>query len=417
MSSQKINLAKWATIETAFSATGQIANARPDISTQAYQARVQGNVRLAEAISFDTQVEPIQKLKSLIARGFLLEAQSLLGNLKAQPHLDDSVLTELLLEEARIAILEGNWAAGFTAASSAFSKKPSAVTRLTLLQVRAAALFELGEFPAALRDLDTAESMITLFKNGSLPIFIKTLKSKLLARVHGEKAAEIYLNEAWKWTLENNELSFDNLIVLLRAQAELKLLRGENPLQEILAHQRLAEAQGDRLFSALGVLELYYLLGKSEGLKLKLDAFASEFSRVKKLVEEKEKSAELKSTSALTLKKLEELGLEKSAAHQTLVNVKSIVLATRKVIIHVSPFQVVDSILQEKLFEAIAILSKGPVAKTDFFKTLWKMPKYIPHLHDSTLRALLSRIRKTTGLEIKTLPSGILEMPGVVVVA
>jgi len=149
--------------ETRFAATGTLAGGA-DSSRESYGARVsRADFILAEALQLtDPNLDPLQRARTLLARGALGLAEEILNSLADKFLRDPNArieLGEVFLEKARLASFRAQWKESELFATQALALEVPAVTQMTLRQVRAVTLFEQGELAAALREIELGLSL------------------------------------------------------------------------------------------------------------------------------------------------------------------------------------------------------------------------------------------------------------------
>src|SRR4051794_6705418 len=89
-------------------------------------------------------------LRTLLGKGWVDEARSLIEKLR--PQTADQIrasVAEVCLEEARLATHQAEWSRAVEICDCAVGLQPASLTQMALLQIRAVALFERGDFAKA----------------------------------------------------------------------------------------------------------------------------------------------------------------------------------------------------------------------------------------------------------------------------
>ena len=353
-----------------------------------YRAQIgEGNPRKAEVLAFCGTVTPLLKIRALITRGKLADADRFL--LQAQSESSDPLeRVELLLEAARLASFRGDYLSASLKASTALELQPSPTSALTLLQVRSLALYELGDWAGALADLEFAESFASVLPKAESGFYARILQTKVVARAHGLSEARKLFGKLWS----NQDWSLDSLLSLTRLAIDLQRLDGKAAPELAIACYQLSRQLGDQLYSALALIDLHYSVGDSERARIAplLEPAKKEFSRVQALCDEAEGKSELMTTSGHALR------LQQADSVGGAINIESdgIFFSQSKRLLL---FKEAESVREVggKMSQALVALSyETPISKAAFFSALWGRQKYSPRLHDNLIWNLLSRMKK-----------------------
>jgi ATP/maltotriose-dependent transcriptional regulator MalT len=157
----------------------------PEAAT--YCARViEADLRKAEAFAHvHPEMDPLQRARSLLSRGLVADAREILVKLRTNANEEgngsshNDLLAEVALEEARCASFEGHWQESLEWIERAFTYGPTGVSQMTLRQVRAVALMELGRLSEALSEVELAQSLARLFPKTNLSLYVTATQIKI----------------------------------------------------------------------------------------------------------------------------------------------------------------------------------------------------------------------------------------------
>jgi tetratricopeptide (TPR) repeat protein len=234
-------------------------------------------------ITLTERVHPFLRARAFIMRG------------KLKPAAD----TEIQLEEASTANAQADWSQAAELATRALANKPSAVSTLTLYQIRSLALFEQGRFSESLADLESAESLCEIFPKSSAGFYARVLKAKVLARTRDLSLGRSLLNTLWK----QEDLNSESLLALLRAEIDLRRLERKPLLDLCIYSYHVAQHLGDLLYLNLALVDIYYsaLWEDRISLKASIEQGKSSYVRIQKLCDEIQSEYPF-STTAQTIK-------------------------------------------------------------------------------------------------------------------
>jgi hypothetical protein len=398
------------------SATGRLPQAA-DTDHELLRAQFRDwDARRAEAILLSAEApDPLLKLRTLLFRGRLQEAQAHLDSLPT--HLDRTAVAELLLERARLESYRGCWPGARELASAALPMSPKPISCLTLFQIRGLAAYELGDFRAAAEDLDRAESMGSLFPRAASGFYCGLLKIRLTARDRGPVPARKQLGEAWRRERDGGELNLDRAHALLRTELDLLRLEARPHFPAALASLLMAERMGERLYSALGQLELMCAATPATARRLEpsIAEGAAAFERVAALREELGAACGPATSTALAMRHYREHAPGGDPARErelldTSSRVRFLVLPAHGIRVDLREGTVAALPCTDQQARALASLAGAPVAKDLFFRALWGNQRYSPALHDPLIWTLAHRLRKATGLDVR-IESASLSLP------
>ena len=358
----------------------------------------QWNARKSEAIALTEKVHSLLKARSFIMRGKLNSASTILKTLRENSG-EDLEPTEILLEEARVANAHGEWSLAVKLATDAIDSGPSAVSALTLYQIRALALFEQGNFSSALRDLENAESLCEIFPKSSAGFYARVSKARLLARTRGLETGRIALDALWK----EEQLDNDLVLTLLRAEIDIRRLEKRRTLECSAYSYHVAHRLGDLLYSNLALVDIYYSVSQEDRVSIQtsIQQAKSEFIRIQKLCDEIESESPA-STTAQTIRRYAERSETLGRYSQVdLKNGATAFLIPESSNLFHFELNRVFKIEYGKVGDALLLLIRNSrIKKSDFFSHLWGAQKYSPRLHDNLIWNLLTRMRKSLSIDL-----------------
>lgn len=394
-------------IETRHSAIGE-APTGDDPGRSAYLARlIDWDARKAEALCMSSEDVPmLQRLRSLLFRGRMESSERMLRRVRPS---DQQEASELLLEEARLRSFQGRWEDCAALCNRALEAGPAAISRLSILQVRSVAFFELGDFQKSLRDLEAVSSLSRIFPKSVLGRYGEILRIKILARTRDVATARGALGRLLSRELAAGTLDLDACTCFLRTLIDLNRLSGESTSQAALANYVLVDQMGNRLFRALARLDWCESFVSDQGSadRMQLRAEAEEFERVRRLMAELDSAASDSSTTGKTMLAARAhvaparahglTALSLTDAHSQL---SSMLWVSQGILIDLQPFSVRALTLSPRIKQGFSALSLVPISKAEFFRRVWGAQKYASHLHDDGIDNLLYRMRRVAGVEI-----------------
>ena len=394
--------------ETVISAQGQVLPSEVDHNTQIYLARTaENNARKAEALLYTEPADPFQELRTLLSRGQFEDAEKKLAELNSS--LDATAVhsrVELYLDQSRLAAYRNDWIKSLELCNEGLALNPTVVTRMTLLQVRSLALFELGQFAGARKDIDLISSLATLFPATPNAFYAGVLKARIAARTGGVQAGFAQLMPLRKHLQQATSGGRDLLLTLLRTEIDLLRLNDQNITAHAVACFVLAEQMGDELYAGLAFLDLYLSVSLEfrKALEGTLKVYSSRFEKLRSLLNEVETGIP-GSTSSKTIKMAVAIAASPDFLSQAALTapqqIKSLVLLSAHQVIELDPFRIRTTEFQEKAMAVLQIMKAEPILKAELMKRVWNV-KYSSHLHDSVLRTTFTRLRKTTGATIRS---------------
>ncbi|MGE3682619.1 MAG: hypothetical protein AB7G93_12910 [Bdellovibrionales bacterium] len=366
-------------------------------AVEIYRARnLEFNLRKAEALSASGEVDPLQVLRTAIARGKIQDSQNQLQSaIQAQPSLLGD--PEWRLEKARLAAFTSQWQDCIQNVNEVLRLAPSSITRMTALQTRALAWYELGQWNQAERDVDLVRSFAELYPNAQAAYFNELLRVRILALRGDFAAAEKRLAEIWMTDGRQGSLNILRFLALLRTEAVLARLCGRSARSTLIASHTVANVMGDDLYAALARLELNINGDPSVSLASRVQADAMKFPKVQSLRDEVI-SGPLTSTTGRLLKE----SREHSTASLDFLSAQpvKIVLPHRKIVVNLEPFSSQWMEKPTRAYQALCELGGSEKRKKeDLFGNIFRQ-RYVEHLHGPLLRQLFSRLRRQFQVQV-----------------
>jgi len=203
------------------------------------------------------RVDPIFKVKALLFRGRLPEARIELDALRARPGTQCGLQAEAAAEAARLELLRGEFGAAIEQVERSLSLLPPPQTVLSLTQIRALCLFELGDFGGSATALREAEGLGEIFPHLAPTLYLKVLRVKLLARGGRWERSEAIARGLWSSAAPLNP---DALLTLLRLDLDLRRERGLSHSFLALGAYDVSRAMGDDVYAALAAVDFHFSL-------------------------------------------------------------------------------------------------------------------------------------------------------------
>lgn len=386
----------WTATESQHSRTGQLPGSE-GVNAEIYRALMhECDARKTEALILDRAADPLLTVRGLLFRGRLKESSALLGNL--QP----GTSPQLLLEEARLAAFNGDWASCGRLCKKAYAANPPAITRLALFQVGALAHFEQGDFAAASLNLSLIESMKTDFPKCISVFYAELLRLRILAREGSARAADVRarIGAIWKrWLADGGDL--DQLQALLRVEVDLRRIWKLPQLGFALGSYLAAAAMGEELYAALALVECYVSAPAAQRERLRALAFGAlpSFERVRRVFAELA-GDEPASTSVQAMREsLAESSAETLAFDERRLQAASLALPEYGIVVNLAPFRAQSTAGYAQFARIFEALAGGKLLKEEFFQRVWGKQKYVSHLHDGLIYTALYRLKRVCGVQ------------------
>jgi hypothetical protein len=401
-------------LEDARASSGGFTSEEETVEKKIHETQVKNwDTRKALALGTIHQVEaPISYVRSLLQRGNFDRARSFLEELGKTEH-EPVAIAQILFERTRLAFFESHWSSVIQICGEALSHGAPPATQLALFQLRANAHFELSDFLRASEDVREVEQLGELFPHAVSLLYAKTLKMRILARDRGPEIAGQSLERLILDRISEGRMDLDLLLTCLRVEIDLKRLSRKSFAAESVACFQIADAIGDRLYSALAELDFYSGYVKS-GRELDeiLPNSAKQFQRVKRMADEVQ-GIHSPSVSAKTITTSLGLSIDNSKSLEKLKKQlqedqfkRSILLWKRnssapELVINLGAGSVFNFSDSNQVFESLKAVSAEPLSKTLFFAALWGRQKFAPRLHDTLISGLLHRIKKETQIVVR----------------
>lgn len=391
-------------LEMEHSATGVVTDVT-NPEALAYSARlVDSDARKAEAIchAYPT-LDELQRVRSFLKRGFILEAKTLLDSIPSD-HPDDDV--EVLLELSRVSLFSGRWEESVRYCDQAFALKPSGVTNLTLRQVCAVACLELRNFKRCHSEIEIATSLTRLFPHASLALYLEATKLKLWLQTGRILEAEIGVAQCWKNMLAGPDLNVDNCVLLLRIELEIRRCKGLPCSDLAFATWLAARATGDDLYAALAIADIFH----GAGPDIRADWF-SEYQLSRNRFERLSAAGTSADAVALTMTDPQ---FELRPHHAE--TIQNLVLTRTGLVVNLKSIKIARFVTTPKMSLALRALRTGGISRESFFKEVWGNQKFSKVIHDGVVRRMIHRLRQAVPqIEIAT-QNGYLEIRNAYVV-
>ena len=387
----------WTKVETEFSKTGALPT-QVQPGTEIYYTRIRDfRFRRADALLRTHSVDPIQKIRTLICRGRLQEASHELAEYsRSELRPVDS---EILLERSRIEAFSGNWSEAASLATLGLaSQKTSAPTRMTLLQIRSVARYELEKFEEALADIEEIKTLSEILPADRGLFYAKVLESKCLALKSQEMLLGLAKSLLKKSLDDVKSPDLDHILTYLRAESDLCRLDGKEFEPRSLASMLISSTMGDSLYETLSLCDLSYSRDHkiSQFFTALMVSSGKSFSRIDKMRASPESSVSAKI-----------LALAKNCpntTHQKILTdfslVAQIILVDCGICIDLINGCVTKKEISPQFATVLQALSSGTIEKEALFKKLWPGARYDKQRNDGTLRALLNKLRDAFKIEI-----------------
>jgi tetratricopeptide (TPR) repeat protein len=389
-----------------------LPSARTDLDDVCEAHLRQWSARRAEGLLLDRGGdEPWSRLKISLFRGRFREAKERIRELGREA-LGALERAELFQEKARLALLEGEWARSLELVEKALATGPAPFNRVGLHQMRALALFELGRLEEARADLSLVAELGAGLPECVTHVYAQALEARIRARLETPEAGLEQLDRIWRGL--GGRLNTEHVSCILRARADLCRLAQRPHFRLALASHLLSESMGERLYSALALLDCQAAAGPCGRARLRplLEREAAELARIARAREELAGEA-AGSTTARSLRGCTAVEdgwrwLEAATSVSVLVFPR---LRTR---VDLRTGAVGAVALTGRMERALGALRAEPIAKRELFGSVWGGVRYSGRLHDGLIWNLLTRLRRA-GLPVVLGEEGV-HAPSVLVV-
>jgi hypothetical protein len=362
-------------------------------------------------------IDDLLKIRALLFRGELQAADAFIRDYSLKNGASDEAVFEASLEQARLAAFQGDWVqAHALTAKGLESGKLESLSYLSSLQVHALSCFELGSFSDALKSLEMADALSSIYPFSVSSFYVKTLLGRVIARTQGVEHGLNWLDQIWSRFRENDSGAVSNsdsvhalvfaLIDILKyakVSTDPSFHAGQKKLLEslTLASFALTEATGERLYSALASADAAACGSEqNQGWFLKkIQSERGEFRRIEKLMSAYESSQPSGASEAVFAALMQARSAAVGDEAPTLPS--HLFFSKPKWVFQLKPWSAVDLDTHPQLVLALNALSKGPLTKEAFFNEVWGNARYTSRLHASSIQYVLSRIKKITGIRCR----------------
>lgn len=356
-------------------------------------------------------VDPLTEIRAQIFKGNFVRANEIIERAKDQ--FDASVLSELLIQEAKLACYEWQWNKSLILINQALQVEKKLLSRMTLFQIRARANYELGLWRDAIQDLELFYSLAEVYPHSPSIIYAKGVHVRILARNLSITMAEQMLEDIWEQELKR-VISADSLFTLLRLEIDVRRKQNESYLSRAVACKMIEAATGEGYFESLADIDISFASKELYEKYMSLVRVgAMKYVGIAQLVSEINGSSDSKVISSTARSMVLQEGVNKTTAGELdkMLGSKYIYIISRKILFSIDKLQTETLHAGSLATRLIEVLSKGPVRKSEIFSRIWGQ-KYSSKLHDVLLRNLFKRIRSRFNLEIVSV-RGVVSMHGV----
>ena len=376
----------------------------------------------------DRKVDELLEIRALLFRGRIDEAETIIRKCAASSASPEERM-EVLLEQARLAAFRGDWNLCHALSAKALdSGELQSLSYLSSLQVHALSCFEMGEFHAAVKALDLAESLASVYPFSISAHYANVLRARIAARDQSVRNGLSKIGELWRGLRKSpgDGPTADAVHAIVFGLADIlkfaKLMHVSEDIsagkleKSVLVSFHMTEAMGEQLYSALAGLDAA-VCGPLEYRDWFFDRIAEErhkFKRIDALASEIFDSKELSCTSSANLAALRETRHEVLREPKQPASVSHVVLTEHEWAFQLRPWKAIDLSKHPQILTGLQILSRGSLSKADFFKHVWGNARYTSRLHDSSIWYLLNRIKKITGASFRVRDGQIQENPEVI---
>lgn len=390
---KKHHLIDWTSLETSILATGRRPVSMNTAITAYYKRAHEGHAKKSEAYLLQNldEIDLLNEIRTHISRGNIDEAQTLLNSYQKQ---NSNLDVEIDVEKCRVLCFLGQWHEAYTLLSDVILQGPVAISLMTLLQMRALALYEMGDFPTALKDIEKIKSLSTLYPFSQSILFSSITKSKIFALQNRWLEARALRRDLWR-TFLSQEFNYDNFTSLLRLEIDFCRLQSSDAHKYIQLCLQVTEVSGDDLYYALAYFDQAIANNMDEDHKNGVLFYASKHPRLEKLWKDWSRghspgtSFNLIKKTLLTNKK------------QDYTKIKHVVFIKSSILIDIKQGAMMKFSSKNTASILAQFVDTKQISKEIFFKSLYENMLYSPELHDQVIDTNLYRMRKL-GLNIKT---------------
>lgn len=348
------------------------------------------------------------KSRTLLARGKTTEAEDLLYKI-VDSSKDPVDLVEAKMEVARSKMFKGQWQEAMQITEYCLQSDPPPVSKLALFQMLALCLFELGHFLESRTVLEKALALAEIYPQSTSRIYSNTLSVKLAARLQSIEAAKLGLKQLWVQFRESLFKNPDTLSVLLRLEGDLLRLEQKDYGRFVVASYLYEKLSGDQVYQALALVDLIPFVDKAdrEVLEKELGLASQQLPRIQTLVAELQNREISPSTTAQDILNYQARDVEVVRMTDLSQQIQFYFHRQEQLLIRHDSQEVIDLSGKQKLVQFLNTLSIKPTPKVELFKRIWGSQKYVPHLHNGLIRALVHRARKELGVQVETSEEGL----------
>ncbi len=338
----------------------------------------------------------ILNLRVLTIRGEFQAAKKILQ--KSNQINDKATRAEFLLAQAMVVGHEGQWADVVSVCENGLHLEPVLITRLSLLQCRAMALFELGHYDSALKDCEAILSQEMIYPSAVPVRYAKVLKVRALLGLNRVQDAGVAMNERWLQLESESFLNLDELLTLLRLEIDFNRSKSL-PIRDLaMSCIEVCDYLGDPLYRALAEVDLYTTFKRApQWLTDSLNKSGERFVKVQSFLQEYECGEASTASSRQILRTIK----ESDNLPATKRRPQFIFKASRGVVFNLAN-RTTHYLPKTTDWERFSKLVKGKtLSKEDFFREFWDQ-KYFYQKHDGVIRAFLFRLKKKTGIKAES---------------
>ncbi len=384
------------------------------VNGEVHQAFYDGDLLKATGLSLTESVHPFLAAMTLTARGDLGEAQETLAQLDS-PDLSEAESAEIATEKSRIHGFLGEWQKCIDVSSQQIERRPTGVTLVTLLMIRAVAHFEIGNFSACENDLKKQESLLKLYPNSISAFYHNTLKVRLLAVTERLETGARLLTNQWEKVLSNPYKIEDEILSLLRSEITLRRHQTDLAFNQILGCHHLALALGEDLYVGFSLLELHFTIADDGFQKFLWQEFlqnsCGKHVRIRQLFLEAQNTKSEVSPTGHQLRLAESISLQqcidkraslKEIAIEQLLGLQSPdLIFPQHGLFYSLRARAGHKIESPQILKACSALSQNRLSKASFFQKVWEQNHFSAHLHDPPVKMLLTRMRQS-GIQVRS---------------
>ena len=343
---------------------------------------------------------PLTKMHVLLARGHIDQAQAELDACK------DLLTTERQKSEyyayqCRIHFCRGEWSEVIQCAESGMRHAPTRVTTISLLNMKAIALYEQGEFFASLQSIKMISKFEELYPHLDVFGYASSLQAKLVGLLEHPDSGLNSLAKTVEDHFKKKRINFDTCLAFFRIMIDLKRMKGEDYQYLAQACFLSSEKLGDNLYREMARLDYALNQGMSNEELVKNFIKPDQYQRVLDLVndivnEDGPMTAQIIWQNRRKEKTENQVTIEKISK-----GVKKILWAETGLLICLESKKFEKITMSQRHLSILKCLCSGPKTKEVFFKEVWGVKKFVRHLHENTLYRAINRINKAYGVQFK----------------